>query len=296
MLSAQRAGTRERVRGFSDIAVCCRTRRQGRHIEQCLRREDIPCLVVGKDDALSDPIVRGVLCFFRLLLEPEDTLALEGCLSLVWECPADLIRPVSDTWSRAGGEVLRRVQAVADSYAQVGKLRRWLELSHRFAPRVEREKPWKLLEEWGQSAGCAGSEKLEELHNMAVFYRDMPSFLLGLTLGGEGDLRRRAGHDYASGAVTLLTLHAAKGLEFPVVFLAGLRQGLLPLESDRRPADRAEERRLFYVGMTRAKEELLLLTSGEPSPFLAELPEGIARQAARPPRRKAPQSGQMSLF
>lgn len=296
MLSAQAAGAESGKYSFSDIAVCCRTRRQGRLVEQCLRRDDIPCLVVGKDDALNDPMVRGVLCFFRLLLEPEDTLALEGCLRLVWDCPADLVRAVADTWSRAGGPAERRLLAVKEVYAQVGKLRRWLELSERFAPRVEREKPWKLLEEWGQGAGCTGSEVLEELHNTAVFYRDMPALLLGLTLGGEGDLRRRAGQDYASGAVHLMTFHASKGLEFPVVFLCGLRKGMLPLESARRPGDVEEERRLFYVGMTRAREELILLTSGEPSPFLEELPDSVQRAQARPPRQPAPSMGQLSLF
>ncbi len=296
MLSAQAAGAQSGKYSFSDIAVCCRTRRQGRLVEQCLRRDDIPCLVVGKDDALNDPMVRGVLCFFRLLLEPEDTLALEGCLTLVWECPADLVRAVADTWTRAGGPAERRLMAVKEIYAQVGKLRRWLELSERFLPRVSREKPWKLLEEWGQGAGCTGSEVLEELHNTAVFYRDMPSLLLSLALGGEGDLCRRAGQDYSSGAVHLMTLHASKGLEFPVVFLCGLRRGMLPLESAGKGSDVEEERRLFYVGMTRAKEELILLTSGEPSPFLEELPHSVTRDRANPPRQTAPAMGQLSLF
>ena len=93
-----------------------------------------------------------------------------------------------------------------------------------------------------------------------------------------------------------MTLHASKGLEFPVVFLCGLRRGMLPLESAGKGSDVEEERRLFYVGMTRAKEELILLTSGEPSPFLEELPHSVTRDRANPPRQTAPAMGQLSLF
>lgn len=91
-----------------------------------------------------------------------------------------------------------------------------------------------------------------------------------------------------------MTLHGAKGLEFPAVFLCGARRGLIPLESQRRPADPEEERRLFYVGMTRAKDELVLLTSKEPSPFLDEIPK--ERLEAGTAGRPQPEAVQMSLF
>ena len=74
-----------------------------------------------------------------------------------------------------------------------------------------------------------------------------------------------------------MTLHASKGLEFPAVLLAGLKAGSLPLETKGRPADLEEERRLFYVGMTRAKEELILAGWGDPSPFEKELPAGACQ-------------------
>ena len=83
---------------------------------------------------------------------------------------------------------------------------------------------------------------------------------------------RRGRKRYPSGAVRLMTLHAAKGLEFPVVFLAGLEEGTLPLEREGEPVNLEEERRLFFVGMTRAREELLLTSGGNPSAFAGELP------------------------
>ena len=131
--------------------------------------------------------------------------------------------------------------------------------------------------------------------NMAVFHRRMEDFLLSLTVGREADLLRSAGQGYRVGYVTLTTLHAAKGLEFPVVFLCGVEKGLLPYRSRRRASDPAEERRLFYVGMTRAMEELILVTGPEPSPFLADIPpEALGtEQVARPARSG---DGQLSLL
>ena len=99
---------------------------------------------------------------------------------------------------------------------------------------------------------------------------------------------------YASGAVRLMTLHAAKGLEFPVVILCGVKKGNIPLESAKGETDLEEERRLFFVGLTRAQEELVLTTSGKPSVFLSNLPatqinrEAVAAQQVR--------NEQLSLF
>ena len=84
---------------------------------------------------------------------------------------------------------------------------------------------------------------------------------------------RCEGKTYKADAVTLMTLHASKGLEFPLVFLAGAEEGKIPLENGKTPVDIEEERRLFYVGMTRAKEELILTHAGQPSVFLSELPQ-----------------------
>ena len=295
MLQAQALRGAEKPRSFSDIAVCCRTRRQLELLEQCFRREGLPCVVAGREDFLNDDMVRGALCFFQLLLDPEDALALETCLRLVWSVPADLTRAVADTWARAEGSAAQRVRAVDEAYAQVSILRPWLDLTAFFGQQADWERPWRLLERWAAQAGCTGSDPLERLRSTAVFYRTMPELLQGLTLGSEGDLRRQSG-SYESGAVTLMTLHAAKGLEFPVVFLCGVRKGLLPLESERRPTDLAEERRLFYVGVTRAEEELILLTSGEPSPFLSDLPSLLLEEGEAAPRHKKPDDGQLSLF
>ena len=129
----------------------------------------------------------------------------------------------------------------------------------------------------------------------ASFHDDMDEFLATLRFGETADIRRASGSGYAAGAVRLMTLHGAKGLEFPVVFLSGVTGGSLPLERAHAVSDVEEERRLFFVGITRAKEELILSCGGAPSAFLTELPSGIVRGEIRP-RNRIPRMEQLSLF
>ena len=101
----------------------------------------------------------------------------------------------------------------------------------------------------------------------------------------------RQGKTYTPDAVSLLTLHGSKGLEFPVVFLVGVQDGRIPLR--RADTDREEERRLFYVGLTRAMDELILTGAGEPSAFLADIPPYALEEETA---RRRPVVKQLSLF
>ena len=91
-----------------------------------------------------------------------------------------------------------------------------------------------------------------------------------------------------------MTLHGSKGLEFPVVFLYGARNGMMPL--DMAGTSLEEERRLFFVGMTRAREELVITSSGEASPFLEAIPEADAVRETAGKSREKTEMRQMSLF
>ena len=129
---------------------------------------------------------------------------------------------------------------------------------------------------------------------MSYFHKTMEDMIHTLTFGQGNDVTRSGQDSCPSSAVTLMTFHASKGLEFPTVFLYGLKQGLMPLKSGSGPVDWEEERRLLYVAMTRAKEELVLTTSEEPSPFLSEIPQN----ACRTEQAHIPGDGmkQLSLF
>ena len=113
-----------------------------------------------------------------------------------------------------------------------------------------------------------------------------------VTLGEEGDVRRVSGKAYESEAVRLMTLHGAKGLEFPVVFL--VCDDILADNKPWLPEEREEERRLFYVGMTRAKEELILITADESLCFLAELDDAVVRGDIK--RRRQDMQGKQLTF
>lgn len=257
MMDAQNfARGRERHRSFSDIAVLYRTRHQAKVLETCLQKESIPYTVTGKEDFLQDKTVRGTIDFFRSLLETQE----EG---------AQAAGPAA--------EDKRRMEGTCAQLFETNPRETLAYLADWFGARLK-EKPQTLLKEWREKTGFSHLKPLQRLEEMAVFYDDMKSFLDNLLLGEEQDLKRNAcGALYKAGAVSLMTLHAAKGLEFPVVFVCGLDEDRFPAGA----ADIEEERRLFYVGMTRAKEELILTCQDKPSMFLAEIPpESLHREDA----------------
>lgn len=302
MLEAGTGGSGRRSRpegavGFSDIAVLYRTHRQAELIEQCLRKESVPYVVAGREDGLTEEPVRRVLAFFRFLSRPEDTVSLRLLLRAAGEpgTAAEILE------GYAGGK--KRVPALAERLENAGteglsllaaRLRTYL-------PRLKREKPEALMDAYIRDAFPEGTvpaarAALDRLLDMAVLYADMETLLQDLAFGQENDVRRSGTRAYHADAVSLMTLHGSKGLEFPVVFLCGAREGLIPLTMPGRPSDEAEERRLFYVGMTRAKEELLLLTGEEPSPFLRDLPGEFLHKENTASFRPAYAGKQMSLF
>ncbi len=270
MLDAQEGfgGLEERSpRSFADIAVIYRTHRQAELLETCLKKEGIPYVVTGREDFLEEEKVRGSLAFFRSLVNPGDVLSHRLCLKLLWNLG-------EESTSQCPYE------ALAEKYRKL----------------LGRGKPGKLWESWQKDLELTDHPGLGKLSDMAVFYKTMEEMLTALAFGRESDLKRCGGKHYTSDAVTLMTIHGSKGLEFPVVLLCGVRDGLVPLELKGKDTDVEEERRLLYVAMTRAKEELVMTVSGEVSRFLKEIPEDTVRK--EPARQKRDWDGgyQMSLF
>ena len=279
MLDAQAAfqqQEKENLRSFSAIAVLYRTHRQAELLEKCLRKESIPYVVAGRDDTLSDPLVRGTIGFFRFLLDNGDVLSLRASLSMTRSILPNLVESFISAWLKLdpASPWEDRVSKVTATFGDVEVLRVFLGQMREYWSRIQKEKPRKLIESWGKENDLFPNEAMERLRNMSVFHPTMSDFLENLLIGQEADVVRSAGKNYLSDAVTLMTLHGSKGLEFPVVFLCGVKKGCVPLERPGHPVDLEEERRLFYVGMTRAKEELYLMTSSEPSAFLMDIPQG----------------------
>lgn len=160
-------------------------------------------------------------------------------------------------------------------------------LTNAFLPHIK-GRPRKVLALWRERMHLS-SAAFESLV-AAAHYADMREFLDATFLGREGDVLVPE-ENAAAGAVRLTTLHGAKGLEFPVVFLSGLTEKALPLETAE-GTDIEEERRLFYVGLTRASEELILTCRTPHSPFLPELPVSLKKEQAV----ERPQYQQLSMF
>ena len=264
MLDAHRQGgapMREESapRGFGDIAVLYRTHRQASLLEECFQKEGIPYNVAGRESYLTDKAVRTALAFFRSLQSGSDRLSAHLA---------------------SAGLGKERMEALRMAFAELA---------------VQKEKPVKLVDLWIGQMGLEDDAAFRRLRGLAACAKSMPELLASIALGQEGDLRRSGTRTYHSDAVTLMTLHGSKGLEFPVVFLCGVNEGIIPHTGMRGQSDPGEERRLFYVGMTRAQEELLLLTSGAPSVFLGDIPKDRLERSAVWTRPEEP-AKQMSLF
>ena len=158
------------------------------------------------------------------------------------------------------------------------------------------------------SAAAEFEERLEQSDDsLSTPLQMLFTFLESVALVSDADAV-----DPQNGAVTLMTLHAAKGLEFPVVFIVGCEHDLIPLQYPGMASDKEEERRLFYVGMTRAKEQLYFVRAKRrmlfgnvyqtyPSPFLSEIEDQL-KQYEKPEKqpgkrkKKAAAASQMDLF
>lgn len=271
MLDAQESDDsrqERRVRGFADIAVLYRTHRQAEILELCLKKEGIPYVVTGREDFLEDDVVRGSLGFFRSLKDPKDRLSRQLCEKFLW----------SDERNMESGYT-------------------YLQMEEKYQGLWRRKAPGKLWELWRRDMGLLENPSMEKLALMAVFYKTMEEMLTALDFGRESDLRRCGQKRYVSDSVTLMTMHGSKGLEFPAVFLYGIRKGMVPLTFEGRGTDDGEERRLLYVAMTRAREELIMTGSREESPFIRPISKDtVLRQQAKTDRLKRENGHQLSLF
>lgn len=290
MLAAHRS-QKEGSRALSDIAVLARTHRQLELIEQCLIEQGVPCLVAGRGSFLAEEAVRDCLAFFRFLNAPGDSASLRRALRS-FSCSASAVVRLEKQFREGRGKSVAGLKKLAEKL-KIEEAGEFCALAAALAPMLRRDKPEKLLRNYMSARFLQGNAGLEQLAQAAPFYENMPQLLEAALWGQEIDLRR-CSSGYRKEAVLLTTLHGAKGLEFSVVFLAGLQDGLLPLHGEKN-ADPDEERRLCYVGMTRAEDQLYLCAGEPASPFLAQIPAGLA-EAAAPERKRRPRGRQLTLF
>ena len=275
---------------LSDFAVLYRTNAQSYVFEKAFIDFNIPYKIVGGVRFYDRKEVKDVLAILRLVFNGRDMVALErvlkNVLSGVGEVSASKIlaaavamdteRPVEDIH-------LVEVLNSAKARASVGKLGEFLrdvksvESPSQAVKMAIKKFDFHALTNDGTPSAEERMQNLEVLANIASEYDTLEDFVADAALMSSADEKTR------KNSVTLMTLHAAKGLEFPVVFIVGMEEGLFPSSrSLEKEANLEEERRLAYVGMTRAMDRLFLTfararrsygTMGfaTPSRFLAEL-------------------------
>jgi DNA helicase II / ATP-dependent DNA helicase PcrA len=297
------------VRGVSDarVAVLYRTGAQSRSFEEALRRRGIRHRVVGGFSFYQRAEVRNALAYVRLLFHPEDDVALLRVLNVPPRGIGSTTLLALETRASETGQTLWQV--LGDSDFLIGKkaagaLSNFRTLIERLKGQREdltpRELIERVLEETGYLDWVEQQDNLEHT-SRAENLRELSNAVAEATQRGQtleemldqAALVSDADEYEEDVAVSLMTLHSAKGLEFDAVFLAGLEEGLLPHSRSIDTVDGIEEeRRLFYVGMTRAKRSLVLsraryrrnygvqgMRASKPSRFLAEIPSELIEAA-----------------
>ncbi len=284
-----------------DVAILYRTNAQSRPFEEELVRRRIPYVVVGGMKFYERAEVKDALAYLRLAGRPEDDLAFRRVVNVpsrgIGQATLDRIAKAAREGGKSWWEVSANPPAELTDRARTA-LSRFRAIVSDLAERAQSEPPSALLEHLLEATGYAALyDKSEESEDVARREN------LAELVSSAREFERRSGEDAtladyldsvslatdadAAGGgrgVTLSTLHAAKGLEFPTVFVVGLEEGYLPHGQSAEDEDELEEeRRLLYVGMTRAKDELTLtlarrrLVFGRVQPrmesrFVAEIP------------------------
>ena len=294
---------------WGDMAVLYRTNAQSRAIEESLVRWGIPYIVVGGLRFYDRREIKDLLAYLRLLVNPADTVSLLRVINVPKRgIGKTTIQRLTDAANQLGiplWDVVSDPEAVRSLGGRSAKgLLQFCDLVNDLQARSRDVAPSELIQQVMEKSGYVSEliadgtdeaeerrRNLQELVNAALQYQeeneegDLEGFLATAALSSDADSK-----DTAADRVTLMTLHSSKGLEFPVVCLVGLEQGLFPsYRSLDDPASLEEERRLCYVGITRAKERLFISHASErrlwggmreaavPSVFLSELPEALVQ-------------------
>ncbi|MBI3586830.1 MAG: UvrD-helicase domain-containing protein [Ignavibacteriales bacterium] len=293
---------------LKDFAILYRTNAQSRSIEDVLRRSGIPYIIVGGTRFYERKEIKDVLAYLRLLVNPQDDQSFLRAVNYpargIGDTSLEYLRKYADdnrltlfqavfSLDKVAGLQERAKKNLAQFKTFVEKyasLKAQMSLSELARSMVDELGILKSFKEEGTPESMGRWENVHELLSAISEFGDehpdgtLEAFLEEVTLVSDIDM-----WEGTRNTVTLMTLHASKGLEFPIVFIAGLEEGLLPFYSTTiERTELEEERRLLYVGITRAKSKLYLSKArlryrfGEvmftsPSRFISEIGEDKLR-------------------
>jgi DNA helicase-2/ATP-dependent DNA helicase PcrA len=304
-------------RSLDDLAVFYRTHAQSRVIEDELRNLNLPYAVYGGTRFYDRKEIKDVIAYLKLIANPADEVSLLRIINVPARSIGDkTVGAVAAEKQRIGGDWIAGVRECARSGRVRSKSRAGLAgfadlidglknpaegpVTALVDAVIEKSGYKKMLEDEGTHEAGSRLENLEELINAAAEHEksdpdpSLRGFLEKVSLATDIDQ-----YDPSSGRLILMTIHSAKGLEFPVVFMVGMEDGLFPHvrsliqeEEDEDSGAVEEERRLCYVGMTRAKELLIMTWADmrsmrgysrktDRSMFLNEVPSRYVHQAGK---------------
>ena len=267
---------REEYYKNSDFSILYRMNAQSRAIEDILRREDIPYKIIGGLKFYERKEIKDIIAYLRLIQNSSDNLSLKRIINEpkrgIGKTSLEKIQEISENSGASMYEIIKNAadydlnrvyinsREFIEQIENLKNKKNELKISDLIKETLKTTGYTKALEQEGSVEAETRIENLEEFLTVAIEFEEesaentLPEFLEGITLSSDID-----GMEESEDTVTLMTLHSAKGLEFPVVFLVGMEEGIFPgYKSIGEPKALEEERRLFYVGITRAKQYLYL--------------------------------------
>jgi len=301
---------------YTDFAVLYRTNTQSRTIEEALRKESIPYRVVGGMKFYDRKEIKDIISYLKVICNPKDSVSLKRIVNTPPRGIGEATLKKAALLSQPGNVTLMECLELLldDETLATGpkkSIAALLDLFKGFAAAKKKLSPAKLAEKVmadikytlyiRESMDIEAQGKVDNIKELLSSLGDfekaegatIEDYLTQVSLIADWDR-----HCDPPSAVTLMTLHLSKGLEFNNVFITGLEEGLIPhAHSNSDDAELEEERRLLYVGMTRAKERLYLLNastrklagltqSSKPSRFLDDLPEKLIQTRKMPLSKK----------
>lgn len=308
-------------KSYQDHAILYRTNAQSRVIEEILIKSDIPYQIVGGIKFYDRKEIKDILAYLRLISNPDDDLSLARVINVPKRGIGDTSVAKLTAAAAERGVSIFQVLAVVDDLGFAGKTRNalvefydmiaalnqmveYLSVTELTEKMLEMSEYRVEMQRENTIESRSRLENIDEFLSVTMEFeknnedKSLVSFLTDLALIADIDSMNDEDED-RSDAVILMTMHSAKGLEFPIVFIVGMEEGVFPhsrafLDNE----ELEEERRLAYVGITRAEQQLYLscaqmrtlfgrTTANQPSRFLDEIPEelkeetGVARDRYR---------------
>ncbi|GBE01299.1 ATP-dependent DNA helicase PcrA [bacterium BMS3Bbin06] len=275
------------VFGYGDMAILYRINLQSRALEDALRRERIPYSIIGGMSFYERREIKDIISYLKLTLNPHDNVSLRRIINTPPRGIGAATLNKIEQESRKDGvslfdSIKRICRARSSSQMVFERLNGLVEMLERLSG-VKKMKASEAIKMIVDVTGYADGLEEDRIQNIAEFMVSSKADSVGDFLD-RVSLYTRMDEAHSTDSVSLMTLHTAKGLEFPVVFIVGLEEGLLPyFKSLENEDELCEERRIFYVGMTRAKDVLCMtgaqkrrvfskLQDQEPSRFLSDIP------------------------